>query len=665
MNTELQAQQLAEWLDNHPENEPPADLDPEVVEALYVLRPDLAPAPRVTVDELLAGLTTGPFASMQPIEGATDDLAAPTLSSPIWDPNAYATDDEVDEVDESAPTEMVRRYVALDAASPVEAVDAASPMEAVDAASPMEAVDAASPMEAVDAASPIEASKRSAEERAADPAAKARARLAVLPSPEERRRREEQAAADQRRRRNRFLFGAGSGSALALAAVALLALRVTVLAPADKEASPAPEAVSEAPRIFDAGEDEDAMQEKGEVSGEAAEGAFGQAAGDFQDAPEGGEGEGLKALLEEEAEPEAEPLAQPIGGMLDGLGYTGSTAGKAAETRTRSPRPRPSASPRPRPRPEPGPSFVRDETAKKEEAKPPPPPPPEASPAPIATSGSSLTRGGGSVAGGSYGAESDLAKDYRYDNSVADPAPEPIREAEEEAPEAPASTALDFAGGDMETSTQITVDDVVAETVALAKSPARDADVLEAKAKRAGRGGLRRQKADAGAVAEEGARYEVTDQEDAPADGVAAAAPEEQAPDLGSLRRAAMPSDLPGTPSSNDPAALAEYKVVQTAADAYVSAGEPRQAASKLADDVGAPAQVGMAQAARSAELYLQVGAYSEAASISRSGLALSTSNSAWRSLLFVRLGDALRGLGDEAGAQAAYESAIALNAAR
>ncbi len=53
---------LAEWLDAHPGEPPPEGVDAEVVEAVYALRPDLAPAPRVTIDDILAGVTTGPFA---------------------------------------------------------------------------------------------------------------------------------------------------------------------------------------------------------------------------------------------------------------------------------------------------------------------------------------------------------------------------------------------------------------------------------------------------------------------------------------------------------------------------------------------------------------------------------------------------------------------------
>lgn len=57
-----QAQLLADWLDQPPGTAPPPGLDPDVVAAVYALRPDRAPAPRVTIDDVLARVATGPFA---------------------------------------------------------------------------------------------------------------------------------------------------------------------------------------------------------------------------------------------------------------------------------------------------------------------------------------------------------------------------------------------------------------------------------------------------------------------------------------------------------------------------------------------------------------------------------------------------------------------------
>ena len=51
---EDQAGSFGRWLDQTPGSPPPADVDPDVVEAIYALRPDLAPAPRLTADDILA-----------------------------------------------------------------------------------------------------------------------------------------------------------------------------------------------------------------------------------------------------------------------------------------------------------------------------------------------------------------------------------------------------------------------------------------------------------------------------------------------------------------------------------------------------------------------------------------------------------------------------------
>ncbi len=57
-----QARALAEWLDSPVGTPVPTDVDPEVLETVFSLRPDLAPAPRVEVDDILAMVTTGPLA---------------------------------------------------------------------------------------------------------------------------------------------------------------------------------------------------------------------------------------------------------------------------------------------------------------------------------------------------------------------------------------------------------------------------------------------------------------------------------------------------------------------------------------------------------------------------------------------------------------------------
>ncbi len=65
------ARALGRWLDR-PSEAPPEGVDAEVLEAIYALRPELAPAPRVSPDDILAGVTRGPLAA---------DAEAPTPAS--------------------------------------------------------------------------------------------------------------------------------------------------------------------------------------------------------------------------------------------------------------------------------------------------------------------------------------------------------------------------------------------------------------------------------------------------------------------------------------------------------------------------------------------------------------------------------------------------------
>ncbi len=63
MTPDRQAQLLADWLQQEPGTEPHAELDSDAVEAVYALRPDLAPAPRLTIEDVLAEVREGPFAA--------------------------------------------------------------------------------------------------------------------------------------------------------------------------------------------------------------------------------------------------------------------------------------------------------------------------------------------------------------------------------------------------------------------------------------------------------------------------------------------------------------------------------------------------------------------------------------------------------------------------
>ncbi len=109
MSEQNDIQRLVTWLEGHPGDPPPADLDPEVVEAVYMLRPDLAPAPRVKIEDIFARIETGPLAERSPAEEEDPQgpLASPSeMSRPDPIGLALQTDD--------IPTEL-----ALDRPDPV------------------------------------------------------------------------------------------------------------------------------------------------------------------------------------------------------------------------------------------------------------------------------------------------------------------------------------------------------------------------------------------------------------------------------------------------------------------------------------------------------------------------------------------------------------------
>lgn len=61
MSIEQQAEQLAQWLAANPGTPPPEDVDPEVIEAVYSLRPELAPSANIDLDDILNSIERGPF----------------------------------------------------------------------------------------------------------------------------------------------------------------------------------------------------------------------------------------------------------------------------------------------------------------------------------------------------------------------------------------------------------------------------------------------------------------------------------------------------------------------------------------------------------------------------------------------------------------------------
>ena len=80
---ERQASTLADWLEAGPGAPPPEELDLDVIEATYSLRPTMAPAARVSLDDILAGVTAGPFAPhAAPLpDAAPEALPAPCAAS--------------------------------------------------------------------------------------------------------------------------------------------------------------------------------------------------------------------------------------------------------------------------------------------------------------------------------------------------------------------------------------------------------------------------------------------------------------------------------------------------------------------------------------------------------------------------------------------------------
>ena len=85
MNEEQDAERLARWLED-PSSDPPPELDPEVVGAIYTLSPKHRAAPRLSIEEILAGVTEGPFAASAAApevknEGRRDRIRSSSASS--------------------------------------------------------------------------------------------------------------------------------------------------------------------------------------------------------------------------------------------------------------------------------------------------------------------------------------------------------------------------------------------------------------------------------------------------------------------------------------------------------------------------------------------------------------------------------------------------------
>jgi hypothetical protein len=70
MTPEEQAKALAEWLEQNSRSPPPEGVDEEVLQAIYVFRPDLAPPANVSVDDILAQIESGPFSPDIPLQAS-------------------------------------------------------------------------------------------------------------------------------------------------------------------------------------------------------------------------------------------------------------------------------------------------------------------------------------------------------------------------------------------------------------------------------------------------------------------------------------------------------------------------------------------------------------------------------------------------------------------
>lgn len=85
MSEENDAARLAAWLEN-PGSDPPPDLDPEVAGVIYTLSPRRAPAPRVSLDDILSGVQEGPFAAPAPRKDQIRTLATPPEKAAVVRP---------------------------------------------------------------------------------------------------------------------------------------------------------------------------------------------------------------------------------------------------------------------------------------------------------------------------------------------------------------------------------------------------------------------------------------------------------------------------------------------------------------------------------------------------------------------------------------------------
>ncbi len=88
MTIDEKSKALMEWLEANQGEVPPAEVEPEVIEAVYALRPDLAPKPAVDVSMILDKIESGPFAdnknSSDTVQNNLVSLAKARKNNKIW-----------------------------------------------------------------------------------------------------------------------------------------------------------------------------------------------------------------------------------------------------------------------------------------------------------------------------------------------------------------------------------------------------------------------------------------------------------------------------------------------------------------------------------------------------------------------------------------------------
>jgi len=133
-----------------------------------------------------------------------------------------------------------------------------------------------------------------------------------------------------------------------------------------------------------------------------------------------------------------------------------------------------------------------------------------------------------------------------------------------------------------------------------------------------------------------------------------------------SARSGAVPTDLDDSwRSSVDAGTLGDIDRALAMAEAEARAGRPAQAAEAVIGYLGYPDLAGQYIAGRTAQWYLDAGDVGAANSAIQRGLALSSDNTSFRSLLLLLYGDVLQRQGNPQGADVQWSEAAALNRSR